>query len=92
MRKWNFKVSSKPSEITKALESALESVGGFVFKKDHVNNDSAVFSFRKRAKYPDQILHRNRMIVNGKISKSNTEVDNDVEITFTQHFFMKMAV
>ncbi|TXE15390.1 DUF423 domain-containing protein, partial [Psychroflexus gondwanensis] len=31
MKKWNFKVESSPKEISKNIESALESVNGLVF-------------------------------------------------------------
>lgn len=92
MKKWNFKVKGKPKENIEKLNSALQSFGGFNFKIDHDNNDSANFSFRKPINYPDQILHRNRIIVNGKILKTDTENESVVEITFGHHFFMIVTV
>lgn len=92
MKKWNLKVKSNPQEIIEKLDSSLQSVGGFIFNTDHDNNDSVLFKIRKPVKYPDQILHRNRIVVNGKIVKTDTEHEADVEITFTQHLFMTLTV
>lgn len=92
MEKWNFKVKSKPQEIINKLNSALESFDGFVFNIDHAKNDSVLFNLRKRVIYPDQILHRNRIIVNGKILKTDIENETDVEISFTQHFLMTWTI
>lgn len=89
MKNWNFKVQSSPQEIIEKLESALKSAGGFVF---NVDKDSVLFNIRKRIKYPDQILHRNRVVAKGKILNTNADNETDVEINFTQHFFMKMTV
>ena len=66
MKNRKYKVLSSPQEVIKKLDSALVSAGGFVFNAD---NDSASFEIRKPVTYPDQILHRNRIIVNGKISE-----------------------
>ena len=89
MKNWNFKVQNSPREIIEKLESALKSSGGFVFD---VDPDSAFFNIRKQIKYPDQILHRNRVVVKGKILNTNAENETNVEISFTQHFFMTMTV
>ena len=85
MKAWDFKMKSKPEEIVEKLNSALGSVNGFVFKMNREENDSVKFNFRKRVLYPDQILHRNRIIVNGRVLKTNTENETEVEISFTQH-------
>lgn len=92
MEKWNFKVKGNPQGIIKKLESALDSFGGFIFNVDHGKNDTVLFNFRKPIKYPDQILHRNRTVVKGKILKADTENETDVEISFTQHIFMTLTV
>ncbi len=92
MKKWNFKIKSNPQENIKKLDSALDSIGGFIFNMDQGKNDSAIFNFRKPVKYPDQILHRNRIVVKGKVLKAATENETDVEISFMPHFFMTLTV
>lgn len=92
MKKWNFKVKGNPQEIIKKLASTIESFGGFIFKIDRGKDDAVLFNFRKPIKYPDQILHRNRTIVNGKILKTEAENETDVEISFTQHMFMILTI
>ena len=92
MKAWNFKVKSNPQEIIKKLDSTLGSVDGFVFNMDHDKNDSVIFNVRKRVLYPDQILHRNRIIINGKMLKTDTENKTDVEISFTQHPFITVNI
>lgn len=90
MKAWNFKAKSNPKEISDKLESALGSVDGFVFNMDHDKNDSVLFNFRKRVIFPSQILHRNRIIVNGKILKTATENETEVEISFRQHILITL--
>ena len=92
MKKWNLKVKGSAQDVFEKLDSALGSVDGFIFNKDHDNKDSVVFNVRKPIKYPDQILHRNRVVVNGKILKSDIENESDVEITFTQHLIMTLTI
>lgn len=82
-------MQSSPQAIITKIESALTAAGGFVVD---VNAESASFNIRKPVRYPDQILHRNRMIVNGKIRHQSTENVSDVEISFSQDFYMKMTV
>lgn len=89
MKNWKYKVQSSPQEVLKKLESTLVSAAGFDF---NVGSDSASFKIRKPVKYPDQILHRNRLIVNGKMINTNTEKETDIEISFAQDFYMKMTV
>jgi len=85
-------VRNNPQEIIKKLDSALGSGDGFVFNADHDKNDSLRFSFRKRVLYPHQILHRNRISVNGRILGTDTENDTDVEVSFTQHFLITFNI
>ena len=73
MKKWNFKVKSNQQENINKLNSALDSVDGFVFKINDNHKDSVLFNMRKRVHYPDQILLRNRMIVSGKIVRTDIE-------------------
>jgi len=92
MKKWNFKVKGSPLEVVRKLETALESFGGFIFKINQNKNDITTFNFRKPVKYPDQILHRNRTIVKGKVIKTADKNETKLEITFSQHFFMILTV
>ena len=89
MENWKYKIQISPQEAIKKLESVLISSRGFDF---NVDDNSASFKIWKPVKYPDQILHRNRLIVNGKILNSNTNNESDVEISFAQDFYMKMTV
>ena len=92
MKKWNFKVKSNPQEVINKLNSTLGFNDGFVFNIDQGKNDSVIFNMRKRVHYPDQILHRNRIIVNGKVLKTDIENEATVEISFTQHLVMILTV
>lgn len=92
MKTWNFKVKSNPQEIIKKIDSALGSVDGFVFNTDHDKNDSVTFKMRKRVLYAYQIILRNHIIVTGKMLKTDTENETDVEISFTQHFLTTLWV
>lgn len=91
MKNWTYKVESSSQDVIKKLESALVTNGGFDFP---VDSDSTSFEIRKPVRYPDQILHRNRLIIQGKISNSDTEnkKETDVELSFAQDFYMKMTV
>jgi hypothetical protein len=91
MKNWKYKVQSSPQEVIDKLQSAFASASGFIF---NVDKDAASFMIRKPVIYPDQILHRNRVIANGKISHTNpsTEHGADIDISFVQDFYMKMTV
>jgi hypothetical protein len=92
MKAWNFKAKSNPKEISKKLESALGSVDGFVFNINNDNNGSAIFNMRKLVHYPSQIFHVNRIIVNGKILKTDAENETNVEVSFTQHYLITLII
>lgn len=92
MEKWALKVKGNTQEIINKLNSALESADGFVYNMNQDKDDSAVFNMHKRVKYPDQILHRNRVNVNGKIIQTDTNNETGLEIIFSQHIFMKLTV
>jgi hypothetical protein len=91
MKSWNIKVSRTPQEILKKLDESLGSGKGSVFTSEQ-KNDSILFKFRKRVLYPDQILHRNRVMVHGEISKGTTENESKVEITFKQHLVLILTI
>ena len=82
MKRWNFKIESNSQEIITKLESVLGSVDGSVFNISHDENDSVIFSFRKRVQYPEHILFRNKVIVKGKIIKTDAENESIVELSF----------
>lgn len=92
MKAWNFKVKSNPQKISEKLESALGSVNGFVFNMDHDKNDSVTFKVRKRVLYAWYMIFLNYIIVKGKLSKTDTENETEVEISFTQHFLMTLII
>jgi hypothetical protein len=92
MQEWNLKVKSNVQEIIKKLEATLGYVDGFVFNIDNDKNDSVTFKVRKRGLYAFQIILLNRIIVNGKILKTDTENETDVEISFTQDVLTKLIM
>ena len=89
MSNWKYKVQSSPRDILLKLESAFVPDSGF---KLNVDSSSSSFKIRKPVRYPDQILHRNRMVVNGLISKTNADNETHVDISFKQDFYMNMTV
>ncbi len=92
MKAWNFNVKSNPQKIIKKLHSALGSVDGFVFNMNHDKNDSVTFKVRKRSLNYLNFIRENQIIVNGKILKTDTENETDIEISFTQHFLTILYV
>ncbi len=92
MKTWKFKVKSNPNETSEKLKSALKSVDGFVFNVNRDNNNSVTFKVRKRILYAWYMVFQNWTIVNGKLLKVDTEDKTDVEISFDQHFLIKLIV
>ena len=92
MKAWNFKVKSNVQEIIKKLDASLGSVDGFVFNMDHDKNDSVTFKVRKRGLYAFYLMFINKIIVNGKILKTDTENETNIEISFTQYFLWKLII
>jgi hypothetical protein len=92
MKAWNIKVKSNTQEIVKKLNSTFRPGNGFVFIMGHDDKDSVTFKMRKRVLYAYQIIVNNKIIVNGKMLKTNTENETDVEIHFTQHFLITLWV
>jgi len=92
MKKWNFKVKSNIQEIIKKLNSTLGSADGFVFNIDNGKNDSVTFKVRKRGLYAFYLVFINKIIVNGKILKTDTENETNIEISFTQYFLWKLVI
>lgn len=92
MKAWNFKVKSNPKEISEKLKSALGSVDGLVFNIDHDKNNSVTFKVRKRILYAWYMIYHNWTIVHGKLLKTDTENNTNVEVSFTQHFLIKLII
>ncbi len=92
MKKWNFKVKSNVQEIIKKLDSTFGSADGFVFNIDNGKNDSVTFKVRKRGLYAFYLMFINKIIVNGKILKTDTENETNIEISFTQYFLWKLII
>ncbi|MFI0431261.1 DUF423 domain-containing protein [Mariniflexile sp. HMF6888] len=92
MKKWNFKIKGNPKELSKKLESEFDSVNGLVFNMDHRKNNSTTFKMRKRILYPWYLFFLNSLVVNGKLSKIQTENEADIEISFNQHFLWILVI
>lgn len=92
MKVWNFKIKEDPKELSKKIESALGSVNGLVFNIDHTKNDSVAFKMRKRILYPWYLFFLNSLVVNGRLSKEETDKETNVEISFKQHFLWILVI
>ncbi|MGD2034563.1 MAG: hypothetical protein PVF73_05865 [Bacteroidales bacterium] len=90
MEIWNFNIKSNPKEISKKLESAL--VDRFVFNINRDKNNSVTFKVRKRILYVWYMYFHNWTIVNGKLLKTDTENKTNVEISFSQHWFIILII
>ncbi len=86
MKKWNFKIKNNPKELGEKIASELDTIKGLVFNLDHDKNDTVTFKIRKRILYPWYLFYLNSIVVNGKLLKTQTENESDVEISFNQHF------
>ncbi len=65
---------------------------GLVLNIKKVKNGSLAFKLRKRGLYAFQVIFQNRIIVNGKVIKTNTKNETDLEISFTQDFLTKLII
>jgi len=92
MKAWRFKLKSSPKEISKKLESELKSIGGFVFNMNLEKNKSVTFKVRKRILYAWYMAFQNWTVVKGELLKNDTENNTNVEITFNQHFFIRLII
>ncbi len=92
MRKWNLKVKNDPQEVSQNLKSALKSVDGLVFNLNQDEKNSIKFKVRKRIQYAWYLIFSNNVVVDGKLSKTGSENETDVEISFSQHFLWKLVI
>jgi hypothetical protein len=92
MKAWNFKTESNPTDISKKLESKLGLDNGFVFSVDNDKKKSITFKIRKRILYGWYWAYQNWTIINGKLLKIDTENKTNVEISFNQHFLIRLIM
>ncbi len=92
MKAWHLKVKSSPQDIIKKLDASLGSAKGFVFNMNHDKNNSVTFKIRKRGLYAFYLMFINKVILNGKILKTNTENETEIEISFTQYFLWRLLI
>lgn len=92
MKAWNFKAKNNPKEVVEKLDSTLGSLGGFVFNTKHEGNDKVQFKLRKRVLYPHQILHRNRIVINGNLLPSSAKNETQVDIVFSQNILVSLTI
>lgn len=90
MKRWNFNVKSNSNEITDKLESAI--IDRFVLKINRDNNTLVTFNLRKRIQYIWYMYFHNWTIVNGKLLKTDTSDKTNIEISFTQHWFILLII
>lgn len=92
MKKSSIKIKSNVQDISKKLDATLGSYKGFVFNRDHDKNDSGTFKVRKKGLYAFNLMFVNKIIVNGKILKTNTENETVIELSFTQYFLWNLII
>ncbi len=92
MKNWKFKVKNNVQDVSKKLRATLGSADGFVFNIDDAKNDSVRFKVHKRGLYAFYLYFLNKIIVNGKIFKTNTENETSIEISFKQYFLWKFLI
>jgi hypothetical protein len=92
MKTWSFKTKSNPSEIRRKLESKLGISNGFVFSVDNNKKESITFKIRKRILYGWYWAYQNWTIINGKLLKADQEDKTNVQISFNQHFSIKLML
>lgn len=92
MKAWNFKTESNPTDISKKLESKLGLDNGFVFSVDNDEKKSITFKIRKQILYGWYWAYQNWTIINGKLLKIDTEDKTNVEISFNQHFLIRLIM
>ena len=92
MKTWNFQTENNPTDISKKLESKLGLDNGFVFSVDNDKKNSVTFKIRKRILYGWYWAYQNWTIINGKLLKIDTEDKTNVEISFNQHFLIRLIM
>lgn len=85
-------MNSNPNVISKNLDSSLDSVNGFVLSIKKEGSDKILFKIRKRLQYAWYIIYHNNVVVNGKLSNSDSLNETNVEISFKQHFLWKLVI
>ncbi len=90
MKKWKIQVKNSPKEITEKLESSLGHADRFVLNLKSNKIDIVKFKIHKRILVALENSSQNRIIVNGKISKTDSANETDVEISFTPHPLLKL--
>ncbi|APG59862.1 hypothetical protein [Christiangramia salexigens] len=92
MKRWNFKLKSNPNVISENLKSSLNSDYGFVLIIKNEGSDLILFKIRKWLNYAWYIIYHNNVIVNGRLSKTDTDNETNVEISFKQHLLWKLVI
>ncbi len=90
MKKWSLYIQRNPQETSNKLESAL--IGRFVFRVNQDRDNSVTFKLHKRILYIWYMYFHNWTIATGKLLKAGTANKTNVEISFTQHWFIKLIV
>ncbi len=91
MKNWSFSKNGEPKEIVSKLKTSTEAGTGFMFSTTQ-EADTVLFKLRNRIRFGEEILHRNKVVVKGKVSKKAESNDSKVEITFHQHFLMSLTI
>ncbi|WP_029035056.1 hypothetical protein [Salinimicrobium terrae] len=90
MKKWRIQIKNSPQEISKKLESSLGSADRFVLNMKSNKEDIVKFKIHKRILVALDNSSQNRIIVNGKIFKTDSANETNLEISFTPHPLLKL--
>src|SRR5690606_22107408 len=88
MKKWKLKVKNSPREIS----DRLESIDGLVYNAHSDSKNAINFEMRKRILYAWYLAYDNSIIVNGKLSRRDSDNETNIEILFNQHFLWKSVI
>ena len=88
MKTWVLMIESNPQEIINKLGMELTSDTGFAFNVINNKSDNISFNLRKRLLFSSRIYNGNKIVLNGKILKANSDTMTNIEISFTQNFLL----
>lgn len=88
MKNWSFKINKEPQQIIEQLKSEISKSAAFTLNINEKENEVLSFNLRKRIQFGEQILHRNLVIVTGKIYRIDKENFSEVEIVFKENLLV----
>ena len=85
MKNWSHKIKKDPQQIIEQLKSGISKSGAFTLNITEKEKEILSFNLRKRIQFGEQILHRNLVIVTGRIYRIDHENCSKVDFEFKQN-------